>query len=158
MTQSVQPRSDVLELTASLERVAVMIRRLAATPDISLTTASTLRMLETTGPCRLSEMAISQGVTQPAMTQLVTRLERDGYAVRGSDPSDARVVLVKLTEAGRAMMRERRERRAIRMSELLDTLPDADRELIFGAVPALRLLATLGQSEAAGPSDASPGQ
>jgi DNA-binding MarR family transcriptional regulator len=92
-------------------------------------------------------MAVYQGVTQPAMTQLVTRLERDGYAVRGSDPSDARVVLVDLTDAGRAVLAERRELRASRMSELLDTLPADDREVILGALPALKLLASLDQAD-----------
>lgn len=141
-----------MELNANLERVVTMIRRLANSPDISLTTASTLRMLEMNGPCRLSEMAACQGVTQPAMTQLVTRLERDGYAVRGGDAGDARVVLVELTEAGREMLRERRLIRASRMSDLLDTLPADDRGRILGALPALKLLASLGQTDEANPS------
>lgn len=141
-----------MELTANLERVVTMIRRLAHSPDISLTTASTLRMLETNGPCRLSEMAAYQGVTQPAMTQLVTRLERDGYATRGSDASDARVVLVELTEAGQEMLRERRQIRAGRMADLLDTLPAGDRDLILGALPALKLLASLDQTDEGSPS------
>lgn len=149
-----QPKPEVIELNANLERVVTMIRRLANSPDISLTTASTLRMLEMNGPCRLSEMAVCQGVTQPAMTQLVTRLERDGYAVRGSDASDARVVLVELTEAGREMLRERRLIRASRMSDLLDALPAGDRDRILSAVPALQLLASLGQTDEGNPPQA----
>lgn len=130
----------------SLERAVTMLRRLADTPEISLTTAATLRMLEQSGPCRLSELAQSQGVTQPAMTQLVTRLERDGLAARGSDASDARVVLVEITAAGREMLRDRRLDRADRLTELLDALPSADRATILNAVPALNLLADLGQT------------
>ena len=70
--------------------------------DISLTAASTLRRLEREGPRRLTELAAAEGVTQPAMTQLVTRLEKEGLAARGSDPADGRVVVVSITEAGRA--------------------------------------------------------
>src|SRR5215468_9617744 len=112
-----------MALAASLERVVTMLRRLAGPPEISLTTASTLRMLEISGPSRLSELAVSQGVTQPAMTQLVTRLERDGLAARGSDASDARVVLVEITDDGRALLRRRRAERADRLSRVLGDLP-----------------------------------
>jgi DNA-binding MarR family transcriptional regulator len=135
-----------MALSTILEKVVTMLRRLADTPEISLTTAATLRMLEVSGPCRLSELAISQGVTQPAMTQLVTRLERDGLAARGSDASDARVVLVDLTDGGREMLQRRRDDRTDRLSELLAALPDRDRAAILDAVPALHLLTDLGQT------------
>lgn len=148
MTHSyVEPKPEVVELTAILERAVAMVRKLAHTPDISLTAASTLRMLEVNGPSRLSDLAAAQGVSQPAMTQLVTRLEREGYAARGGDASDARVVLVELTQGGLDMLRSRRQARARRMSDLLDALPAADRDQVLGAIPALRLLAGLGQSD-----------
>ena len=135
-----------MALAKSLERVFTMLRRIADTQEISLTTAATLRMLELSGPCRLSELAVSEGITQPAMTQLVTRLERDGLAARGGDASDARVVLVDITDAGRDLLRERREERATRLSDLLDALPAADRDTVLAAVPALNLLTDLGQT------------
>ncbi len=152
MTHSyVEPKPEVVELTAILERIVTMIRKLVHTPDISLTAASTLRMLEVSGPSRLSDMAAAQGVSQPAMTQLVTRLEREGYAVRGGDAHDARVVLVALTQDGRDMLRSRRQARAQQMSDLLEALPPADRDRVLGAIPALRLLAGLGQPDAESP-------
>jgi hypothetical protein len=45
------------------------------------------------------------------------------------------------------VLAERRELRASRMSELLDTLPADDREVILGALPALKLLASLDQAD-----------
>jgi DNA-binding MarR family transcriptional regulator len=138
---------DVETLSASLERVVSMLRRLAPPAGLSLTAVATLRTLEMSGPCRLSDLATGQGVTQPAMTQLVTRLERDGYAQRGGSATDARVVLVSLTEAGRDLLRRRRQARTRELRELLDRLPEADRELIFAAVPAFNLLAELGQPD-----------
>jgi len=139
--------TDVQALHASLERLVAMLRRLAPPSGLSLTAASTLRALEQSGPCRLSELAGGQGVTQPAMTQLVTRLEREGYVHRGGSPHDARVVLVSLTAAGRDLLHHRRRARTEALRGLLDRLPTADQEAVLAAVPALNLLADLDQPE-----------
>ncbi len=49
---------------------------------------------------RVSDIASALGITLPAVTQLATELERDGFARRDMDPSDRRAVLVSITEAG----------------------------------------------------------
>jgi DNA-binding MarR family transcriptional regulator len=77
------------------------------------------------------------------MTQLVSRLERDGYAKRRPDPADARVVVVHLTKGGARLVRERREARARLLGSLLATLPPADRAAIAAALPALARLSSL---------------
>jgi DNA-binding MarR family transcriptional regulator len=43
-------------------------------------------------------------VTQSAMTQIVTRLERDGLVERRPDPTDGRAVLVSVTPAGTSVI------------------------------------------------------
>lgn len=129
------------ELAVTLERLVGLVRRLPSGVELSLTTASTLRLLEREGPLRLSDIAAREGVTQPGMTQLVTRLERDGYAARRPDPDDARVVRVGITETGRRILRDRRATRAVRLRALMDTLPAGERERIEAALPALAHLA-----------------
>src|SRR5258708_38968928 len=119
--------TDVRALAATLERVVTMMRRMMPSQAMSLTSVSVLRSLESAGPTRLTELASSQGVTQPGMTQLVTRLERDGYVERGSQHGDARVVLVGLTDAGAQFLRQRRELRSQRLHDLLRPLPAGDR-------------------------------
>lgn len=132
---------DTVSLATHLERVMSLIRRLSP-PGMSLTSASTMRALEERGPSRLSDLAAREGVTQPAMTQLVTRLERDGYAERGGDPDDARVVRVRLTPLGAQVLRDRRAARAQRLGGMLARLSAEDVEAIAAAVPALdRLIA-----------------
>ena len=44
--------------------------------EMSLTSLSTLATLDRTGPRRVTDLAVSQGVAQPSMTVLVTALER----------------------------------------------------------------------------------
>src|SRR5262245_11016968 len=97
---------DRLQLVLTFERVFALLRRLNPPDGLSLTAASTLRALEQAGPHRLSDLAASERVTQPAMTQLVSRLERTGLARRSADPADRRVVLVQITDAGRDLLRQ----------------------------------------------------
>ena len=130
-------------IAAGFELFYELLRRLTPRESLSLTAASTLRRLERDGPHRLCELHAPEGVTQPAMTQLVTRLEREGLARRGGDPDDGRAVVVSITEAGRAAVARRREARTRALATLLDRLPADDHAAIVAALPALAKLGDL---------------
>jgi DNA-binding MarR family transcriptional regulator len=132
---------DSSEVAAGLERLLSLIRWLSP-PGLSLTAAATLTTLERSGPRRLTTLAADEGVTQPAMTQLVGRLEASGLVERCADPDDGRVVRVQLTDAGRDVVARRRATRAERLSGLLATLSPADQEALAAALPAIKALAT----------------
>src|SRR5690606_24735627 len=119
------------------------VRSLSPPGDISLTTAATLARLDTQGPVRLTELAAAEHVTQPAMTQLVSRLERDGLAERRSHPADGRVVMVHITDAGSALVASRRAARAEQLSSVLARLSEEERRAIAAALPALDRLVDL---------------
>jgi DNA-binding MarR family transcriptional regulator len=138
------PVVDLDALLAAVERVVALVRRLAPpTTGLSPTTAATLSSLEVLGPGRLSDLAAGQCVTQPAMSQLVSRLERAGLARRDTKAGDARVVLVSITPAGRELLRRGRQARAERLAELLADLPERDLDCLRAAQPALDLLGGL---------------
>ena len=145
---------DDPRIAAAFDRFGEALRRLTPRDELSLTAASTLRRLERSGPHRLSDLFGPEGITQPAMTQLVTRLEREGLAARGSDPADGRVVVVSITDAGRAAITRRRERRAAALAEVLRRLAPEDRAALDAAVPALERLGGLitGEADQAGTS------
>ncbi len=86
-------------VAAGLERLIGLFRSLSPPDGLSLTAAATLATLERSGPRRLTALAAQEGVTQPAMTQLIARLQDSGLVCRDADPSDGRVVQVRLTEA-----------------------------------------------------------
>jgi DNA-binding MarR family transcriptional regulator len=130
-------------IATGFERFYEVLRRLTPREELSLTAASTLRRLERGGPQRLCELHTPEGVSQPAMTQLVTRLEKEGLARRGGDPTDGRAVVVSITEAGQAAVARRREGRAEALSALLERLPAADHAAIVAALPALDRLSDL---------------
>jgi DNA-binding MarR family transcriptional regulator len=130
------PSEDAAVATA-FERLYAGLRRITPREALSLTAASTLARLERSGPHRLCELHAPEGVTQPAMTQLVTRLEREGLATRSGDPADGRAVVVSITDAGRDAVARRRAARAQALSELLGRLPADERAAIAAALPAL---------------------
>ena len=103
---------------------SVMIRHLAR--GTSLTSRNVLAALTAEGPSRLTALAAATGIAQPAMTQLVGRLEREGLVVRLIDPEDARATLVAITDAGRALRDELNQSLHARMAELLDGLSAHD--------------------------------
>lgn len=135
------PDDLVADLSVALEQLTATLRRLPSATALSLTTIPTLRALRQDGAQRLSDLAAREGVTQPAMTQLVTRLERDGLAERLSDPLDARVVRVGITRGGLELLDLRRAMRADQLGRMVAMLPATDRERIEAAVPALVRLA-----------------
>ncbi|SDK31569.1 MarR family transcriptional regulator [Nonomuraea jiangxiensis] len=152
------PHVDELELAAGLGRIKTMMRLLDTPRDLSMTSLSTLASLERLGPRRITELAVLEGVTQPAMTQLISRLEREELAERLPDPADRRVVVAAITEHGRAELARRRAAQAKRLAELLAELSEADRAAIAAALPALdRLTAhALGALPPSPPSPPTP--
>ena len=75
------------------------------------------------------------------MTQLIQRLERQGLATRINDPEDGRVALVNITNAGRALMDDRRRDRRDRLAELLKAVsPEDEATLTLAANVALPII------------------
>ena len=138
--------SSAHTVATSFDRLYHLLRRVMPADNLSLTAASTLRRLEDGETMRLTELSAVEGVSQPAMTQLISRLEKDLLAERVKDATDGRVVLIRITDLGRAALRARREARAQRLGTLLAALPDADREAIEAALPALDRLIEIGHA------------
>jgi DNA-binding MarR family transcriptional regulator len=61
------------------------------------------------GPLRISDIAWQEGIGQPAATRMVARLEALGLVSRERSAPDGRIVMVALTEQGRAELDTLRE-------------------------------------------------
>jgi len=125
------------------------VRRLPR--DMSITSAATLATLHRTGPRRITDLARSEGVTQPAMTVLVRVMEKSGLVERRGDESDKRVTLVFLTEAGASYVQTRRQAGVDAFEQLIDELADVEVEALVAALPALSHLAELESPDREGP-------
>jgi DNA-binding MarR family transcriptional regulator len=129
-------------VAAGLERLIGLFRSMSPPSGLSLTAAATLATLERSGPRRLTVLAAQEGVTQPAMTQLIARLQDSGLVTREADPADGRVVQVRLTDEGRETLARRRAVRAERLAVILARLSPQDRAALAAALPAVDALAS----------------
>ncbi|MBX5441597.1 MAG: MarR family transcriptional regulator [Solirubrobacteraceae bacterium] len=101
----------------------------------------------TARPHRITELAETETLAQPTVTQLVDRLQRRGLVERSRDPGDGRVVLVSLTPRGRdALERLRAENRAL-LRRHVETLPDEDVAALLDATAVLGRLIDAVQAE-----------
>jgi DNA-binding MarR family transcriptional regulator len=127
--------------TALYDVIAARVRRVPR--DLSLTSLSTLSTLEGSGPRRITDLAVVEGVTQPSMTSLVNALERSGLVERQGDPADRRVALVALSANGKTFMRQRRRAGEIELEQLMEKLAPEELAALTAAIPALEHLSEL---------------
>ncbi|PSR67078.1 MarR family transcriptional regulator [Nocardia sp. MDA0666] len=134
---------DVDGFAAVIEDFNRVYIRIPVREKLSFTTLSVLDTLAQRGPMRLTELTETEQMTQPGITQLVARLERDGLVLRRRDPGDGRAVLVHLTEAGRQIRQSRHDDRVRYLVPLIGDLNPAQRRALAAALPALTRLAQL---------------
>jgi DNA-binding MarR family transcriptional regulator len=103
---------------------------------VSRTELGVLRAVSSS-PQRIGDLAAAEGVTQPAISLLVNRLQARGWVAREADPADRRAVLVTITPLGRRVWEGvRAEYRAL-LHEEMATLPDDDVAALARAVDVL---------------------
>ena len=127
------------EIAEALPQRASTLSRLFLTRSsvsVSRTEVGVLNSLSTR-PCRITELAAREGVTQPAITLLVNRLEERDWVHRAADRGDRRVVLVQLTSSGRAVFDQIRAEYRGLLHEDMAMLPDCDVETLARAVEIL---------------------
>lgn len=125
--------------------VSALVRR--SPRDMSLTAVATLATLERTSPRRITELALVENVAQPSMTSLISNLERQGLVERRSDPSDRRVALVSITNAGVEYLRCRRRLGAEAVDTLTAKLTKSELAALETAKLALLALRRLDDAE-----------
>lgn len=131
---------------ASTLRLAVvrLTRRLRAErADTSLTISqlAALATLERHGCLTPGELAVHERVQPPSMTRLVATLEVAGLVARTPHASDGRQVLLRVTPAGSALLREDRRRRDAWLAQRLRDLDPADLDVLRQAAAVLDQLA-----------------
>jgi DNA-binding MarR family transcriptional regulator len=141
-SESKRRSSQIEEIAEALPVRAAMLSRLFLAQSsirVSRTDAGVLRALAEE-PCRVTVLAAREGVTQPAITVLVNRMVANGWVRRASDPLDGRVVLVAMTDEGRAVWEQlRREYRAL-LHEEMASLSDGDVAVLGRATEILDYL------------------
>jgi len=86
------------------------------------------------------ELAEIEGVSPPAMTAYVDRLEAAGLLARRRSESDRRRVVLALTDEGARVLRSARTRRTAWLAARLQRLEPDELAAVEEALPALRRL------------------
>ncbi|GAA2113562.1 MarR family winged helix-turn-helix transcriptional regulator [Nocardioides bigeumensis] len=126
------------EIADSIREFMIAMLHAAPQEGLSLSAAAVLGVLYEVGPQRITTLAASNAVTQPAMTALVNRLESTGLVLRVVDPVDSRARLVTITEKGIRTLLERRGRQNAAIAVTIDALDAAQAALLLQLVPTLR--------------------
>jgi len=108
--------------------------------DLDGPRASALSVLVFGGPLPIGRLAAAEQVSPPAITKTVAALEADGLAERVRSDEDRRVVLVRATPAGRALLERGRAARVRVIGGMIAGLSDRDRRTLDRAAAVIATL------------------
>ena len=135
---------DSVELANRLRRVLLQInrhlRREAHAEGITGGQAALLAQIRAYPELGLRELAAREGVSAPAMTRYLDRMERAGLVVRTRSSEDARRVRLALTPKGVRALRSVRRRRTAWLAERLEGLSPEEIAAVGRAIEPLSKL------------------
>lgn len=128
------------DLRPVLLRLARELRKETEQLGITARQATLLWLVKRSPGLSLAELAAEEGISPPALSGHVDRLERAGLIERLRSTDDRRRVGLRLTDEGARMLRRVRARRTTWLADRLSALEHAELEVIADAVPALQAL------------------
>jgi DNA-binding MarR family transcriptional regulator len=129
------------DLRQAVGRTHRRLRAQVGEARLSYTLYSVLVLLTREGPMTPGRLAELEGVQPPTMTRTVSSLAELGLVSKGPDPTDGRLVVVALTPAGEAEVRETRRRRDAWLTSRLARLAPDDRAVLARAAVLLKEIA-----------------
>ena len=114
--------------------------------DLDLTYAQSqvlFRLAEHPGS-HMGDVAKAFGVTLPAVTHIVDRLEQKHFLIRADHPADRRVYILELTRQGKALVQEPRSMQKRGVEQVLARMSADDRGKVIKGLEALVDAATNG--------------
>jgi len=122
-------------------RVARQLRKETEQFGITSRQATLLHLVKLSPGLTLRALAESEGISAPALSGHIDRLEEAGLLVRVRSDVDRRRVGLELTPAGERLLRSIRERRTAWLAERLEALEPEELRAIERAIePLLKLV------------------
>ena len=134
---TLSPDAVAAELRPALLRLARELRRETEQLGVTATQATLLWLVKRSPGLSLAELAAEEGISPPALSGHVDRLERAGLIERLRSSEDRRRVGLRLTVEGERLLRSVRARRTTWLAGRLRALDPSDVEAIDAALPAL---------------------
>ena len=130
---------EPLLLSAAYLILRKQSERAVAPWNLTVTQALTLAMLDDLKyPVTISKLARLLIQESPSTSTLVERMNERGLVERLNDPKDRRKALVRLTDAGQALLNEVRSPLRAAADELFSALPKGQREALKEALRSFR--------------------
>ncbi|MGH9124605.1 MAG: MarR family winged helix-turn-helix transcriptional regulator [Acidimicrobiales bacterium] len=137
--------TDPLEVADALRvSVSLLVRRLRQRQrdcDLTDPETSALARLDRCGPTTPGALAKREQISAQSMGTTLAALEARGLIHRRPDPADGRRVVLSLTEAGGAALRDRRSARSQILASALAGLSADERHHLLVAAPLIERLA-----------------
>jgi len=128
------------DLRPVLLRLARELRRETEQLGITTRQATLLWLVKRSPGLSLAELAAEEGISPPALSGHVDRLERAGLIERVRSTEDRRRVGLRLTDEGSRLLRRVRARRTTWLTDRLGRLEPRELAAIESATPALERL------------------
>jgi DNA-binding MarR family transcriptional regulator len=128
------------ELRPALLRLARELRKETEQLGVTARQVTLLWLVKRSPGLSLAELAAEEGISPPALSGHVDRLERAGLLERVRSTADRRRVGLELTEDGARLLRRVRARRTTWLTQRLRDLDARQLEALDAAIPALRQL------------------
>ena len=128
------------QLRPVLLRLARELRRETEQFGVTGSQATLLWLVKRSPGLSLRALAEMEGISPPALSGHIDRLERSGLLTRVRSTTDRRRVGLELTHDGDRLLRSVRERRTAWLAERLGALDSGDLDAIVAAVEPLRTL------------------
>ena len=129
-----------VDLRPVLLRLARELRKETEQLGITARQATLLWLVKQSPGLSLAELAAEEGISPPALSGHVDRLERVGLIERVRSSEDRRRVGLRLTDEGARLLKRVRARRTTWLTDRLGALEPAELEAIARAIPALQRL------------------
>ncbi|MDQ3380130.1 MAG: MarR family transcriptional regulator [Actinomycetota bacterium] len=135
-----EPQQVASELRPVLLRLSRELRKETEQLGVTARQATLLWLVKRSPGLSLAELAAEEGISPPALSGHVDRLENAGLLERVRSTEDRRRVGLRLTEEGARLMRRIRARRTTWLADRLGDLEPSELSAVEAAVPALKRL------------------
>lgn len=136
------------QIVASLRRIIRAVdlhsRKLLDSHGLTGPQLATLRETERLGPVSSGALARALNLSQPTVTGIVTRLEKQGFLERLRNETDRRTVTVNLTDRGQGILETAPSLLQDRFRQALARLEDWEQHLVLST---LQRIATMMDAE-----------
>ena len=105
--------------------------------DLTYAQSQVLFYVDEHPSCPMGDVAKAFGVTLPAVTHIVDRLEQKRFMVRAGDPADRRVSVLELTAKGAQVARELQAVRIRGLERVVARMSAVQREQVIQGLEAL---------------------